>query len=225
VSHSIANDGIPHGQALGAKQCRKIYGTACQTCDQAIPHGTASGGMGWRCPCEACRAAATTYRQAYHRAHADHIRRKAGQWREDNLERSRAQRRITYLANQEKNQQYTIKWMKDHPEEARAQRRIKRARRHRAYLRQYRYTIEMIIERDGLSCALGGHALDRRDVTVDHIIPLAAGGWDAFWNVQLACVSCNSGKKHRGDRQAQEIAVLRLQELMDIQHPLYRAAA
>lgn len=59
--------------------------------------------------------------------------------------------------------------------------------------------ITRLMARDGLDCALCGHALDRavrdpehRDyITFDHIQPQALAGVDEFSNVRLAHRGCN----------------------------------
>lgn len=60
-------------------------------------------------------------------------------------------------------------------------------------------TRKNIIKRDGNKCAYCG----KSDVplTVDHIIPKAKGGSDAWENLVAACVHCNNKK---GDRTASE---------------------
>lgn len=61
-----------------------------------------------------------------------------------------------------------------------------------------------IFERDRWRCQLCGKRVDRRltypallSASIDHILPLAAGGDDAPWNVQLAHLRCNSTKGAR----------------------------
>lgn len=61
-----------------------------------------------------------------------------------------------------------------------------------------------IFERDGWRCQLCRRKVAKREAvphprapTLDHIIPLAAGGTHEPSNVQLACFQCNSIKGHR----------------------------
>jgi len=63
------------------------------------------------------------------------------------------------------------------------------------------YDRREIFERDGWRCQLCGGRLHRKRVvphpkapTIDHILPLSAGGDDAPWNVQAAHFECNSRK-------------------------------
>lgn len=77
-------------------------------------------------------------------------------------------------------------------------------RRRRALLRgasSEPYTLDGIAERDGFRCRLC-HRRVRMDLraphprspSIDHIVPLAAGGDDTRTNVQLAHLSCNMAK-------------------------------
>lgn len=88
----------------------------------------------------------------------------------------------------------------------------RRARKKGAFVaRVYR---KEIYERDGHRCQLCGDKL-KMDAetphplapTIDHIVPLAAGGVHAPWNVQAAHFICNSRK---GDRHAPKAEQLRL---------------
>lgn len=51
-----------------------------------------------------------------------------------------------------------------------------------------------VFERDGYTCR---HCGSRRQLTVDHIIPVARGGGNAFDNLQTLCGPCNSSKGTR----------------------------
>lgn len=83
-----------------------------------------------------------------------------------------------------------------------AKRRERRTRR--ARLRQIptdNYTMALIAERDEYTCALCNKAVDMTLLvphadapTIDHIIPIALGGHDTTYNVQLAHFMCNVRK-------------------------------
>jgi 5-methylcytosine-specific restriction endonuclease McrA len=49
----------------------------------------------------------------------------------------------------------------------------------------------MIFVRDGAACV---HCGADEDLTIDHIIPVAAGGTDDPANLQVLCRRCNSAK-------------------------------
>lgn len=61
-----------------------------------------------------------------------------------------------------------------------------------------------VFERDGYRCR---GCKDWHDLTVDHVIPVSAGGESVFDNLQTLCKSCNSKKGAR------------LPELADAAHP------
>jgi len=50
---------------------------------------------------------------------------------------------------------------------------------------------EVILERDGATCAYCGA---EHDLTIDHILAVAAGGSDDLDNLCVACRSCNASK-------------------------------
>lgn len=54
-----------------------------------------------------------------------------------------------------------------------------------------------IIKRDGRLCYLCGIKVKWREVTLDHVIPLARGGAHTANNLRVACGPCNYRKQHR----------------------------
>jgi 5-methylcytosine-specific restriction endonuclease McrA len=69
------------------------------------------------------------------------------------------------------------------------------ARRARMYgAKGQPFTVEEIIERDGLICYLCSRELTRNEVTLDHVRPLSRGGAHAAFNIRIACRSCNCRK-------------------------------
>lgn len=87
--------------------------------------------------------------------------------------------------------------------------RSKDTHRHRARKYGCEYdptvTLERLIERDGLRCAICGEMCDPNDTrwskfsgplspSMDHIIPMAKGGGHTWDNVQVAHIICNSYK-------------------------------
>ena len=54
-----------------------------------------------------------------------------------------------------------------------------------------------ILERDGFICSYCGRRPPEVILHVDHIMPLAAGGSDAYENLCTACKQCNQGKTDR----------------------------
>lgn len=91
------------------------------------------------------------------------------------------------------------------------QKRADRARRKGVARDQY--TLRQIAERDGWRCHLCGkrvpdHGYQARpsDPTIDHLIPMGAGGDDTLTNVALAHNLCNSRRGVRGEAQLRLIA-------------------
>lgn len=71
-----------------------------------------------------------------------------------------------------------------------------------------RYTVADIVQRDGDKCHLCGKRVDlslpgthRMGPTVDHLLPISAGGLDELANVRLAHLSCNCARGARGTVQ------------------------
>jgi 5-methylcytosine-specific restriction endonuclease McrA len=54
-----------------------------------------------------------------------------------------------------------------------------------------------IIKRDKVTCYLCNTKLKWREVTLDHVIPLARGGSHTAANLRVACGPCNFSKQHR----------------------------
>jgi 5-methylcytosine-specific restriction endonuclease McrA len=54
-----------------------------------------------------------------------------------------------------------------------------------------------ILRRDKHACKHCGLSVKNGNFEIDHIIPLALGGKDTFWNLQLLCRTCNRKKGKR----------------------------
>ena len=61
--------------------------------------------------------------------------------------------------------------------------------------KNYKGTIERLIERDGAKCAYCGD--DSNQLTIDHILPKSIVGDDNLENLQLLCAKCNSLKSNK----------------------------
>lgn len=68
----------------------------------------------------------------------------------------------------------------------RERRRYERRQRTQAWI------VSQLIRRDGAMCGCCKEAIaDRRDMTVDHIVPVSRGGSDKLENLRLAHAFCN----------------------------------
>jgi hypothetical protein len=54
-----------------------------------------------------------------------------------------------------------------------------------------------VMERDHFKCRRCGCGPERRELVVDHVAPVARGGWRLVENLQTLCVFCNMGKRDR----------------------------
>lgn len=68
--------------------------------------------------------------------------------------------------------------------------------------KQHRAEVKrVLIEEWNNECAYCGHKQRYKELTIDHIIPLAKMGTDDYWNLLPACRSCNLSKGDRAIRQ------------------------
>lgn len=140
----------------------------------------AGGRYGW------CKACYSQTRRVHHRALAERIaRRELAAGRDPALHRGYSH------------------YSRD-PDDVLLDAKRRRAERLRA-AQTDGYSREAIFERDGWRCWLCGLQLDPNNATIDHVIPIAAGGDDTAANVRAACSPCNSRRGARdpevmGDR-------------------------
>lgn len=57
--------------------------------------------------------------------------------------------------------------------------------------------------RDGYKCQYCGTKLERRELTIDHVVPKDQGGKNSWVNTVCACFPCNNKKSNRTPSQAQ----------------------
>lgn len=56
-----------------------------------------------------------------------------------------------------------------------------------------------VFDRDRCQCQSCGKTATETELTIDHMIPLAAGGSNDISNLQTLCRDCNQKKKHHFD--------------------------
>lgn len=138
-------------------------------------------------------------------------------WREANPEKAIARARAWRAANPEKVTAWDRDYRQRKADEIAARGRVYRKENtegERARARAYRarkagaesapYTLALVIEQSASTCYLCGEGvdvslsgLDAQGPTIDHVIPLAAGGADTLANVALAHRVCNLRKGPR----------------------------
>ncbi len=74
---------------------------------------------------------------------------------------------------------------------------------------QRRRIIQSIAHRDGWECAFCAEELSTATATVEHWVPITAGGPDHLSNKMLACEACNRAAGHLDVRAKLEMAIQR----------------
>ncbi len=64
-------------------------------------------------------------------------------------------------------------------------------------VREVKFTRKNIYERDGSRCQYCGKRFETKDLTLDHVVPLARGGKTTWENIVCSCVPCNTLKGGR----------------------------
>lgn len=128
--------------------------------------------------CKACRAAVGAQRYAEKR---DEIL---------------ARRQPTRDANREAARAYTAAWSKANPLKRAATRQAYRARKRGATGRHTDADIRILLDLQKGCCAMCRTDI-RKAFQIDHIQPLALGGSNDRFNLQLLCGSCNASKGSR----------------------------
>lgn len=64
---------------------------------------------------------------------------------------------------------------------------------------QFQKLRQPVLKRDGFKCVYCG---DDENLVVDHVVPVAKGGWTDLDNLVAACRACNSGKSGRTPEEA-----------------------
>ena len=65
-----------------------------------------------------------------------------------------------------------------------------------------RFSRRNIFVRDHDTCQYCGRRFHRKDLSLDHVIPLSQGGGTTWANIVASCIPCNSKKGGRTPRQA-----------------------
>lgn len=140
--------------------------------------------------------------------HEERARRVAKQWTADNPERtaqhpSRQPEAKTlyntayYAANREREIQRVLAYNRGPGRAAKTALDAARFALTRGAPHAERFTLDEIYERDGHVCHLCRKEVDRRDATMDHVIPVTRGGPHTRANVKLAHRGCNTRKGNR----------------------------
>ena len=69
--------------------------------------------------------------------------------------------------------------------------------------KEVKFTRHNVFERDKNTCQYCGHAFDRNDLNLDHVVPRDRGGTTTWENVVCSCIACNTRKGNRLPQEAQ----------------------
>jgi 5-methylcytosine-specific restriction endonuclease McrA len=150
-----------------------------------------------------------TRKRTNHQRHKDSDNAKSCEYRQQNLERIKAQQREWRLAHREellvKKREYGASHRAERlaylnaarkTPKGREQRRVQEANRRAAKSTSEIGPIdyEAIKHRDGMKCCVCGKRVLQRDLSFDHVIPLALGGPHIQSNLRVCHKVCNSRK-------------------------------
>lgn len=68
--------------------------------------------------------------------------------------------------------------------------------------RDVKYSRQTLFQRDNYTCAYCGDVFDKKDLTVDHVVPRVQGGKTHWKNTVTSCFPCNSRKAGRTPEEA-----------------------
>ena len=166
----------------------------CNMCNQDLPSSAfrkdSSRRDGLDHMCKVCKSKASAIR---HRADPETHRTASRQYYRTHTQQHLANVRNYYKAHKKELAAYSAEWHRQHPEYAR-----KNAKTRRATLvgaaQDGSVTIKALNELLATWTGTCPFCLQEAKPTIDHIVPLAAGGAHMMTNLQLMCKSCNSSK-------------------------------
>ena len=98
---------------------------------------------------------------------------------------------------------YGASYRAANPEKRRAYKARRRALRLSAFVENV--AVAVLVERDHGLCGICQQPVAYTDRSVDHILPLAAGGKHSYANTRLTHLRCNIKRQHRGTAQLRMI--------------------
>jgi hypothetical protein len=63
------------------------------------------------------------------------------------------------------------------------------------HIKTIRYSRRNLYQRDNNTCQYCGKRFDKKDLTIDHVVPRSKGGRSEWTNVVACCEACNTDKK------------------------------
>lgn len=140
--------------------------------------------------CKACKNAANAKWAA---ANPEKVTTSKAKWLAANYEQHKAAASKWQAENPEKRRQKVARWRADNPDADRIHVQNRRARKHASGGRLSLGLAEKLFKLQRGKCACCGKPLGK-DYHRDHRMPLALGGPNEDWNMQLLCAPCNLQK-------------------------------
>lgn len=168
----------------------------CPACERTLPAAAFSRDRGSADGLQStCRDCASEYMRDWYEKNADRERERKRAWRESNADRYREYQRNWRESNADRVREQQREYWRSPAGRAVARARDARrraAKRNRACACTSSIAVEVLL-------ALGGclYCGSTEDVTLDHVVALAAGGWDCLDNLAPACRRCNLSKNDR----------------------------
>lgn len=147
---------------------------------------------------ETHRAERCLYTRLYEKNHPAQVAAAKKRWDARNKQLLRARRQARYLRNAAEDLIYLQTWRKKNPEKVRAMLARRRAARRNAPVNDFTaQEWRALCRAVGYCCVYCGQKFPFKQLTQDHITPLAQGGSHTLSNILPACLSCNCSKQDR----------------------------
>ena len=131
--------------------------------------------------------------------HADALRAKKKSWYAENQQHLLARRRTYYAEHIDAERARNLAWNTANPDKRREFRDSRRKRIQSVFVERVR--LPVLVERDRGRCGICGTPVVRREMSVDHILPLSKGGEHSYANTRLTHLRCNISRSNSGAAQ------------------------
>lgn len=144
---------------------------------------------GYRSYCKEC---ISIRNKDWNSRNTDYRKEYNSNWLRDNPDYHSVWHKEDYALNADTRREASRRWAKKNREKRRLIEARYRTRKKQLFVEDF--TLEQILERDGLGCAWCGVVPEAYHV--DHVRPLAHQGVHAPFNLVASCPSCNSSKRN-----------------------------
>lgn len=157
-----------------------------------------TGADGHMAQCKTCKKAAQA---RYRNAHIEEHRARNAKWQRDTWDIRKEYQATYRKANKDKIAAVCNEWRNENADRMRQNRKIENARRRARIVGAggsfTRAEWVALKEQYGNKCLSCGRTEAEVKITPDHVIPLALGGSNTIDNIQPLCWSCNAAKQAR----------------------------